>query len=106
MPRHVPVALRQAEWLQPYTAPTLREFGEAGVRRADVLCPGFTADCLETIEEIGMEVRDEFLAGGGKAFHRIPCLNGAPAWIGALGEIVAENLQGWFGQAAQPETVS
>jgi hypothetical protein len=42
-----------------------------------------------------MEVRDEFLAGGGQAFHRIPCLNGASAWIGALGEIVAENLQGW-----------
>ena len=81
------------------------EFGEAGVRRADVFCPGFTADCLETIEEIGMEVRDEFLAGGGKVFHRIPCLNGAPAWIGALGEIVAENLQGWPVGAAQPETV-
>jgi len=95
----------KAEWLQPYTAPTLREFGEAGVRRADVFCPGFTADCLETIEEIGMEVRDEFLAGGGKTFHRIPCLNGASAWIGALGEIVAENLQGWPVKAAQPETV-
>ncbi len=96
----------KAEWLQPYTAPTLRELGEAGVRRADVFCPGFTADCLETIEEIGREVRDEFLAGGGQAFHRIPCLNGASAWIGALGEIVAENLQGWPAKAAQPETVS
>ncbi|WP_175815331.1 ferrochelatase [Burkholderia diffusa] len=96
----------KAEWLQPYTAPTLRELGEAGVRRADVFCPGFTADCLETIEEIGMEVRDEFIAGGGQAFHRIPCLNGASAWIGAVGEIVAENLQGWPVKAAQPETVN
>jgi ferrochelatase len=96
----------KAEWLQPYTAPTLRELGEAGVRRADVFCPGFTADCLETIEEIGMEVRDEFIAGGGKVFHRIPCVNGAPAWIAALGEIVAENLQGWPVKATQPETVS
>lgn len=85
----------RAEWLQPYTAPTLRELGAAGVRRADVFCPGFTADCLETIEEIGLEVRDEFLHAGGKAFHRIPCLNAAPAWIAALGEIVAQQLQGW-----------
>ncbi|EDT38793.1 ferrochelatase [Burkholderia ambifaria] len=96
----------KAEWLQPYTAPTLRELGAAGVRRADVFCPGFTADCLETIEEIGMEVRDEFIAGGGQAFHRIPCLNGAPAWVRALGEIVAENLQGWPVKAAQAETVN
>jgi ferrochelatase len=95
----------KAEWLQPYTAPTLRELGAAGVRRADVFCPGFTADCLETIEEIGMEVRDEFVAGGGQAFHRIPCLNTAPAWLDALGEIAAENLQGWPVRAAQPETV-
>jgi len=96
----------KAEWLQPYTEPTLRELGAAGVRRADVFCPGFTADCLETIEEIGMEVRDAFLAGGGQVFHRIPCLNGAQAWIGALGEIAAENLQGWPVKAAQSETVS
>jgi len=95
----------KAEWLQPYTEPTLRELGAAGVRRADVFCPGFTADCLETIEEIGMEVRDAFLAGGGQVFHRIPCLNGAQAWIGALGEIAAENLQGWPVKAAQSETV-
>jgi ferrochelatase len=89
----------KAEWLQPYTAPTLKELGAAGVRRADVFCPGFTADCLETIEEIGMEVRDEFLHAGGKDFHRIPCLNASQAWIAALGEIVAQNLQGWPVQA-------
>jgi len=89
----------RAQWLQPYTAPTLRELGQGGVRRADVFCPGFTADCLETIEEIGMEVRDEFVNGGGKEFHRIPCLNASPAWVGALGEIVAQHLQGWPVQA-------
>ncbi|RKP51021.1 ferrochelatase [Trinickia fusca] len=92
----------KAEWLQPYTAPTLHELGAAGVRRADVFCPGFTADCLETIEEIGIEVRDEFLHAGGKAFHRIPCLNAAPAWIAALGEIVAQHLQGWPARASSP----
>ncbi|AYQ87372.1 MULTISPECIES: ferrochelatase [Burkholderia] len=92
----------KAEWLQPYTAPTLRELGAAGVKRADVFCPGFTSDCLETIEEIGMEVRDEFLHGGGGSFHRIPCLNASPAWISALGQIVAENLQGWPVRVAVP----
>ena len=85
----------RAEWLQPYTAPTLKELGQAGVRRADVFCPGFTADCLETIEEIGLEVRDEFLHAGGKEFHRIPCVNASSPWIAALGEIVAQHLQGW-----------
>jgi protoporphyrin/coproporphyrin ferrochelatase len=85
----------RAEWLQPYTAPALAEFGAAGVRRVDVFCPGFVADCLETIEEMGMEGRDAFLRAGGQSFHLIPCLNSAPAWITALGEIAAQHLQGW-----------
>jgi protoporphyrin/coproporphyrin ferrochelatase len=89
----------KAEWLQPYTAPTVKELGAAGVRRVDVFCPGFTADCLETIEEIGMEVRAEFMHAGGKEFHAIACLNASPAWIAALGEIVAQHLQGWPVQA-------
>ncbi|MEX3931404.1 ferrochelatase [Paraburkholderia phymatum] len=96
----------KTEWLQPYTAPTLKELGAAGVRRADVFCPGFTADCLETIEEIGMEVRDEFIRAGGKVFHAIPCLNASPAWIAALGEIVAQHLQGWPVQANAPQSAS
>ncbi|HEY3596913.1 MAG TPA: ferrochelatase [Paraburkholderia sp.] len=96
----------KAEWLQPYTAPTLKELGAAGVRRADVFCPGFTADCLETIEEIGMEVRDEFMHEGGKEFHAIPCVNASPAWIAALGEIVAQHLQGWPVQAPAQQVVT
>jgi ferrochelatase len=92
----------RAEWLQPYTAPTLAELGAGGVQRVDVFCPGFTADCLETIEEIGIEVRDEFLKAGGKQFHRIPCVNASPAWIKGLGEIVAQHLQGWPVYAAHP----
>lgn len=94
----------KAEWLQPYTAPTLKELGAAGVHRADVFCPGFTADCLETIEEIGMEVRDEFVHAGGKVFHAIPCLNASPAWIAGLGEIVAQHLQGWPVQVSAPQS--
>jgi ferrochelatase len=85
----------RAAWLQPYTAPTLAELGAAGVKRVDVFCPGFTADCLETVEEIGMEGRDIFVHAGGKAYHRIPCVNASPAWITGLGQLVARHLQGW-----------
>jgi ferrochelatase len=85
----------RAEWLQPYTAPTLEQFGKAGVKRIDVVCPGFTSDCLETLEEISMEGRDVFLAAGGRAFHYIPCLNDAPATGVALADIVTEYLAGW-----------
>ena len=87
------------EWLQPYTAPTLAELGAAGVARVDVFCPGFTADCLETIEEIGMEGRDAFLKAGGKAYHRIPCVNASPAFIDALGELALAHLGNWIDPA-------
>jgi ferrochelatase len=78
-----------AEWLQPYTAPTLVEMAKAGQKRVDVFCPGFVADCLETLEEIGMEGRKAFLDAGGKEFHALPCLNESPEWIAALGKIAA-----------------
>jgi ferrochelatase len=78
-----------AEWLQPYTAPTLIEMAKRGTKRVDVFCPGFVADCLETLEEIGMEARKEFLDAGGKEFHALPCLNESPEWIAALGKIAA-----------------
>lgn len=95
-----------AEWLQPYTAPTLAELGAAGTARVDVFCPGFTADCLETIEEIGMEGEHLFKQAGGKAYHRIPCLNDSPAWIHALGEIAAQHLQGWPVHAGEDAAVA
>ncbi|HCY62259.1 MAG TPA: ferrochelatase [Oxalobacteraceae bacterium] len=85
----------KAEWLQPYTAATLRQLGQEGIRRVDVMCPGFVADCLETLEEIDMEVRTEFLTAGGKEFHYIPCLNENPAWIHALTAVAEEHLMGW-----------
>ena len=65
------------------------------MRRVDVICPGFVADCLETLEEIAMENRDAFLGAGGKEFHYIPCLNERDDWVRALARIAAENLQGW-----------
>ena len=77
-----------AEWLQPYTQPTLEELARAGLKRVDVVCPGFVADCLETLEEIGIEARHAFLEAGGKEFHALHCLNEEPEWIAALAAIV------------------
>jgi protoporphyrin/coproporphyrin ferrochelatase len=87
--------LGRAKWLQPYTEPTLIAMGKAGVQRVDVVCPGFTSDCLETLEEINMEARHAYLHAGGKAFHYIPCLNDDPTWITALCEITEQHLAGW-----------
>jgi len=87
--------LGRAKWLEPYTEPTLIAMGQAGVERVDVICPGFTSDCLETLEEINMEAREAFLHAGGKEFHYIPCLNDDPEWITALCNITQQHLQGW-----------
>jgi ferrochelatase len=84
-----------AEWVKPYTVDTLRELGAQGLARVDVACPGFAADCLETLEEIAMECRSEFKDAGGKEFHYIPTTNDTPAWMTALSIIALENPQGW-----------
>jgi ferrochelatase len=86
----------RAKWLEPSTEATLRALGARGTPRVDVVCPGFTVDCLETLEEIAMEGRETFLAAGGKAFHYIPCLNSDDRWIAALGGIALRNLAGWL----------
>ena len=84
-----------AEWLQPYTEPTLIALAKAGVTRVDVFCPGFTSDCLETLEEIDQEARTAFIAAGGKQFGYIPCLNDQHEWLAALATIAAQHLGGW-----------
>ncbi len=76
-----------AEWLQPYTEPTLVELARSGVGRVDVVCPGFVSDCLETLEEIGIGARRRFLEAGGREFYLVSCLNEAPQWIAALAAI-------------------
>ena len=98
----------RAEWLKPYTADTLAELGGKGTGRVDVICPGFAADCLETLEEIAMEGRQSFLAAGGREFHYIPTTNDSPAFMAALTQIALENLHGWASgewdaQAAEAE---
>ena len=85
----------KAEWLKPYTAATLHELGRKGTKRIDVVCPGFVADCLETLEEIAIEGKQEFVGAGGKEYHYIPCVNGAPPFIEALADLVESHVQGW-----------
>jgi ferrochelatase len=85
----------KAEWLQPYTAPTLEALGKAGTQRVDVICPGFVADCLETLEEIAIEGKASFLANGGKEYHYIPALNEDHGWLAALASLAERHLSGW-----------
>jgi ferrochelatase len=90
----------KAKWLEPYTEPTLVALAQAGTSSVDVMCPGFTGDCLETLEEISMEAREAFLHAGGKSFSYIACLNDSPQWLDALGDIAQQHLAGWPTQAA------
>ena len=98
----------KAEWLQPYTDKTVEQLAQSHTARVDVVCPGFTADCLETLEEINQEVRESFLQAGGREFHYIPALNESPTWINALGQIALHHLSGWLpeNEAAESQTES
>jgi protoporphyrin/coproporphyrin ferrochelatase len=86
----------KAPWLKPYTVDVITSLARKGTKRVDVFCPGFVADCLETLEEIGIEGRASYVAAGGKDFHVIPCLNEHPRWIAALTDLVHGNLAGWL----------
>ncbi len=86
----------KAEWLQPYTTSTFKELGKQQLKRVDVVCPGFVADCLETLEEIAQEGKEDFQHAGGGEYHYIPCLNGRNDWMHALTKLVLDNLHGWL----------
>lgn len=85
----------KAKWLEPYTEPTLVAMAKKGLKSVDLVCPGFTSDCLETLEEINMEVHEAFLHAGGQQFQYIPCVNDSPEWIRALADLAERHLQGW-----------
>jgi ferrochelatase len=85
----------RAKWLQPYTEPTLVALAKRGVREVDVVCPGFVADCLETLEEVAQEGRAAFERAGGARLGYIACLNDQHEWIAALAALAERHLQGW-----------
>ncbi len=83
------------EWLTPYTDITLQELGGQGIKSVNVICPGFSADCLETLEEIRLQNRDFFMEAGGDHFEYIPALNDNPDHIAMLATLITEHTQGW-----------
>lgn len=86
-------------WLTPYTDETIVAAAKRGVKHLAVALPGFTADCLETIDEIGHEARKLFMEHGGQKFSLVPCINDHPVWLDALAEIVTAELGSWLDSA-------
>jgi ferrochelatase len=84
------------EWLKPYTVEEVAALAKAGKKRIAVIAPAFSADCIETLEEINEEIRESFEHAGGEEFTYIPCLNDDDAHIAALSEAIEENLKGWI----------
>ena len=95
-------------WLQPYTDQTLESLPEEGVKNVKVICPAFTADCLETLEEIAGEGKELFLEAGGESFEQIPCLNDHPRFIQYLAGAVQAWQNGAYqtGRATEPAYVA
>jgi ferrochelatase len=85
----------KAKWLEPYTEPTLIALAQEGVKRVDLICPGFTSDCLETLEEISQEAHEAYLHAGGEVFHYIHCLNDSATWIQGLHRLCQNHMAGW-----------
>jgi ferrochelatase len=84
------------EWLKPYTDATVKSLAERGVKNIAVIMPGFSADCLETLEEIAMENAEIFKHAGGKNFAAIPCLNDSEPGMAVIRDVVLRELKGWF----------
>jgi protoporphyrin/coproporphyrin ferrochelatase len=83
-------------WLQPYTIDTVEQLAKSGTKRLAIVAPGFSADCLETLEELDMENRHAFLSNGGERFAYVPCLNDSDAGVGVIASVVRRELMGWL----------
>ena len=92
------------EWLQPYTVEEVARLAAAGKKRIAIMAPAFSADCVETLEEINEEIRDSFMEAGGESFTYIPCLNADAAHIQMLADVVTRELSGWIKQSADAPT--
>ena len=88
----------RAKWLEPATDKVLTAYPGQGVKRIAIAAPGFSADCVETIEELGIRGRDTFLSAGGEAFARIDCLNDSPEGMDMLEALIRRELAGWLPQ--------
>jgi ferrochelatase len=88
-------------WLTPYTDETFEALGHAGIKRIAVVAPGFTADCLETLDELGNEGLEQFEEAGGEKYAVVPCLNDHPVWLDAMTEIISQELGSWIGGEAR-----
>ncbi|MGN6847077.1 ferrochelatase, partial [Neisseria sp. P0021.S005] len=86
----------KSQWIKPSTQALFDQLPKQGTTKLDVFCPGFLADCLETMEEIAIMGREQFHAAGGKEYRYIPCLNDSADWIAALAQLSRANLQGWI----------
>lgn len=91
------------EWVKPYLDETLKGMPAQGIKSVQIMCPGFSADCLETIEEIGEENHEYFTEAGGERYEYIPCLNADEAHVDALADIVNQQIQGWSFDATSKE---
>jgi len=98
--------LGKAEWLQPYTDKTLAQWAAEGVESVDVICPGFSVDCLETLEEMAMQNRDTFLENGGKQYRYIPALNDQDAHIHMFAAVVQQHTTGWSLEGVDPANLA
>ncbi|NKB62112.1 MAG: ferrochelatase [Gammaproteobacteria bacterium] len=94
------------QWLKPYTDETLKAMPSKGIKNIQVVCPGFSADCLETIEEIAMENRDIFIESGGEVYEYIPCLNDSAEHLFALESLIRKHVQGWEDRAISQQQIN
>jgi ferrochelatase len=92
------------EWLKPYVDHLLHEYSHAGPRRVTIVCPGFATDCLETLEEIGMQNRELFLSHGGEAFDYVPCLNSSEPQVSLYERLVLKHAWSWIERAAADDS--